>query len=70
MPPYVAVGEEAAAEFDFYLGSKWIWGSVGLSWGILVLFTAAGALALKITQPASPRPTGAARGTGGRRGCE
>ena len=60
-----AVGQEAAAEFDFFLGSGWVWGSVGVSWGALLLFTAAGALALRWTNPASPRPTGARAGLWG-----
>lgn len=58
-PAHPAVGKESADQFDFFLGAGWVWGSVALSWGWLVLFTIAGAVALQYSNPASPRPTGA-----------
>lgn len=63
--PGLTMGQAAADQFSFKLGAKWIWGSVGYSWGCLLLFTAAGALALSWTNPPSPQPTGARRGRGG-----
>lgn len=60
-----AVGQQAAAAFDFRLGARWVWGSVGLCWGYLVLFTVAGAAALRWTNPPAPRPTGTLGGVVG-----
>lgn len=56
--PGLTMGQAAADSFDFRLGTGWIWGPVGLSWGWLLVFTAAGALALAWTHPATPKPTG------------
>lgn len=36
----------------------WIWAGVGFLWGSLALYSALGTLALTITNPPSPRPTG------------
>lgn len=56
------MGTYCADQFDFYLGSRWVWGSVGVSWAALVLFTAAGVAAMTYSNPPSPRPTGAQTG--------
>lgn len=53
------MGQAVAQSFDFQLGAQWIWGSVGLCWGSLVLYSIAGALALRWTNPPAPQPTGA-----------
>lgn len=60
-----AVGQFCADQFDFYLGYQWVWGSVGVSWAWLAVFTVAGAFAMRFSKPASPKPTG----EDGRRGC-
>ena len=57
--PCPAVGQAVAQSFDFQLGAQWSWGSVGLCWGSLVLYSIAGALALRWTNPPAPQPTGA-----------
>lgn len=53
-----AVGEASADAFGFYLGAQWIWASVGYSWFWLCLCSGLGVLALNVTNPPSPRPTG------------
>ncbi|KAL4427934.1 hypothetical protein ABPG75_002023 [Micractinium tetrahymenae] len=55
--PGVPLGTFCADQFDFYLGSRWVWGSVGMTWGALLVFTAAGVVAMTITNPPSPKPT-------------
>lgn len=56
------MGTFCADQFDFYLGSRWVWGSVGVSWAALVVFTAAGVAAMTLSNPPSPKPTGALAG--------
>ncbi|KAL4442124.1 hypothetical protein ABPG77_011385 [Micractinium sp. CCAP 211/92] len=55
--PDVPLGTFCADQFDFYLGSRWVWGSVGVSWAALVVFTAAGVAAMTLSNPPSPKPT-------------
>ena len=57
--PATAVGQASADAFGFFLGSQWVWGAVGYCWFWLLLCSTLGILALKYTNPPSPRPTGA-----------
>jgi hypothetical protein len=58
VPTARAVGQASADAFGFYLGAEWIWAAVGFSWFWLLLCMAAGVLALSLTNPPTPRPTG------------
>jgi ABC-type multidrug transport system ATPase subunit/ABC-type multidrug transport system permease subunit len=53
----LTMGQLVAETFDFKLGAQWIWGAVGLCWGSLVLYSIAGSLALRWTDPPAPQPT-------------
>ncbi len=54
-PRWGEAGYEVLDQFAIFTGKKWIWIGVAFSWGYLFILTALGAIALKITNPPSPK---------------
>lgn len=56
----VTVGDQVLLNFGFFSDKFWIWAGVGFLWGWILLYTGMGAIALTITNPGKPQPTGEA----------
>lgn len=44
--------------FGFPPDPAYIWGAVGFLWGMLIVYTAGATVALRLTNPPAPQPTG------------
>lgn len=55
----------APQPFGFPPDRAYIWGAVGFLWGMLLVYTAGATVALRLTNPPAPQPTGGHRDAGG-----